>query len=94
MKQPTQQRSTKTLSFFFMLMLIQITAFAQEKVEVNGHDVGSWFSRNWMWVAGVVVLLLLIILFSGGSKTKRKTTTVVKDSTGDVKRVTTTEVEE
>ncbi len=94
MKQPTQQRSIKPLSFFFMLMLIEINAFAQEKVEVNGHDVGSWFSRNWMWVTGVVVLLLLIILFSGGSKTRRKSTTVVKDNTGDVRRVTTTEIEE
>ena len=94
MKQPTQQRSIKTLSFFFMLMIIQITAFAQEKVEVNGHDVGTWFSRNWMWITGVVVLLLLIILFSGGSRSKRKSTTIVKDNTGDVRRVTTTEIEE
>jgi hypothetical protein len=93
MKQPTQQRIIKGSLSLFMLLIIQLSAFAREKVEVNGNDVGTWFSHNWMWVTGVVVLLLLIILFSG-SKNKRKSTTVVKDSTGDVRRVTTTEVEE
>ena len=94
MKQPTQQRGIKAAFSLFILLIIRITAFAQEKVEVNGHDVGTWFSRNWMWITGVVVLLLLIILFSGGSRNKRKSTTIVKDSTGDVRRVTTTEIEE
>ncbi len=94
MKQPTQQRIIKGSVSLLMLLIIKLNAFAQEKVEVNGNDVGTWFSHNWMWITGVVVLLLLIILFSGGSKNKRKSTTVVKDSTGDVRRVTTTETEE
>lgn len=77
----------------FVFMILSITTFAQEQVEINGHDVGSWFSRNWMWITGAVVLLLLIILLSGGSR-RRKTTTIVKDAYGNVKSVTTTETKE
>jgi len=84
-------RSLMTLAF---LMILNTVAFAQEKVNVNGHDVGTWFKNNWLWVAGIVVLLLLIILFSGGGGSRRKTTTVVKDNYGDVKRVTTMEEED
>ena len=74
--------------------LLALQTYAQEKVEINGQDVGSWFSRNWMWVVGGIVLLILIILFSGGSSTRRqqKTTTIVKDDLGNTKRVVTTEV--
>lgn len=74
----------------FVLMAAQLAVFAQEQVEINGQDVGSWFSRNWMWVTGGVVLLLLIIAFSRSSS-RRRTTTVVKDSYGNVKSVTTTD---
>ncbi len=88
MKQPNKLFITGIVA-----LLVQTKALAQEKVEVNGNDVGTWFSNNWMWVSGVVLLLLLIIIFSGG-KSKRKTTTVVKDNHGDVKRVTTTETED
>jgi protein-S-isoprenylcysteine O-methyltransferase Ste14 len=76
-------------SLFFLL--ISIASFAQQPVEINGQDVGSWFERNWMWVTGAVVLLLLIILFSSRGGRTRKTTTVVKDDYGNVKSVTTTE---
>jgi multisubunit Na+/H+ antiporter MnhB subunit len=79
---------------FVLLMLLTNVATAQESVEINGQDVGSWFERNWMWVAGAV-LLLLILLIAAASKRKaagvRKTTTVVKDTYGNVKSVTTTE---
>ena len=74
----------------FTLMILSITTFAQEQVEINGRDVGSWFAQNWMWVTGGVVLLLLIVLFSRSSS-RRKTTTVVKDTYGNVKSITTTE---
>ena len=74
----------------FVLIAAQLTAFAQEQVEINGQDVGSWFSRNWIWVTGVVVVLLLIIVFSRSSS-RRRTTTVVKDTYGNVKSVTTTD---
>jgi hypothetical protein len=78
--------------FFLLASLLAATVtFAQESVEINGHDVGSWFSRNWMWVTGAVLLLLLILLFAGRSRKVRKTTTVVKDTYGNVKSVTTTE---
>ncbi len=66
------------------------SVFAQKQVEVNGHDVGTWFADHWMWIAGGVILLLIIIFASGGGG-RRKSTTVVKDINGNVKSVTTTE---
>lgn len=86
---------TKTTTFIALLLLSSIQyVFAQDKVEVNGHDVGSWFSNHWMWIAGGIVLLVLIILISSGGSSRRgstKSTTIVKDSMGNVKSVTTTE---
>ncbi|RYZ49058.1 MAG: hypothetical protein EOP49_17195 [Sphingobacteriales bacterium] len=81
------------LTILFVLTLISgHQAFAQENVEINGHDVGSWFANNWMYVVGGVILLLLIIILASRSSGKvRKTTTVVKDTYGNVKSVTTTE---
>lgn len=78
-----------------LLTAMQGLVYAQEKaIEINEAEVGSWFERNWKWVAGGVILLLLIVLFSGSS-TRRKTTTVVrKDDFGNVKSVTTTETVE
>ena len=84
----------KFVSNFSLLLtftLGSLSLFAQESVEINSQEIGSWFERNWMWVAGAVLLLLLIALFSGRSKRTRKTTTVVKDTYGNVKSVTTTE---
>ncbi|MEP6673536.1 MAG: hypothetical protein ABJA78_00210 [Ferruginibacter sp.] len=87
------------LSFRFLALaaatLISNIASAQEKVEVNGHDVGSWFKDHWIWVAAGVLLLLLIIISAGGSSSsRRKKTTIVRDDYGKVKSVTTTEVED
>jgi hypothetical protein len=79
---------------FACIVLFQQVSLAQENVEIAGEDVGSWFERNWMWVAGGILLLLLIIIFSGGSRRSRRTTTVVKDDYGNVKKVTTTEIED
>lgn len=62
-------------------------------VEVNGQDVGSWFGRNWMWIAGLVVLLLIIILAGGSSRRRNSRTTVVTDRNGEVRRSTTTTTE-
>jgi formate-dependent nitrite reductase membrane component NrfD len=68
------------------------TAFGQDKVEINGHNVGSWFSSHWMWIGGLVILLILLLLAAAGrNSTKQKSTTVIKDSSGRVKSVTTTE---
>ena len=80
----------KALAAFLILSSLQ-QVLAQDKVEVNGHDVGYWFETHWVWIAGAIVLLVIIVLLSGGSSTKRKSTTVVKDSNGNVKSVTTTE---
>jgi hypothetical protein len=84
---------TKTKAFIALLILSSLQqVFAQDKVEVNGHDVGSWFGDHWMWIAGAVVLLIIILLIAtGGSSSRSKSTTVVKDSFGNVKSVTTTE---
>jgi len=79
----------------FILLVLSLaltnTAIAQETVEINGQDVGSWFERNWMWVTGGVLLLLLIIGLSSRGSRSKKTTTIVKDTYGNVKSVTTTE---
>ncbi|HTE25011.1 hypothetical protein [Flavitalea sp.] len=78
-------------SLMLIFALLSTGLYAQESVEINGQDVGSWFERNWMWITGAVLLLLLIVLFSTRSRRTRKTTTVVKDTYGNVKSVTTTE---
>jgi hypothetical protein len=76
--------------FTFIVLLSAVSTFAQEKVDVNGHDVGSWFGDHWMWVVGGVILLILLLALGGGSK-KSKTTIIQRDAAGHVKNVTTTE---
>jgi hypothetical protein len=81
----------KALTALVILSSLQ-QVLAQDKVEVNGHDVGSWFNRHWVWIAGTIVLLVIILLIgTSGSTKKSKSTTIVKDSMGNVKSVTTTE---
>ena len=85
------------LQHYIALMLFLLTPFmtllAQQDVKINGQNVGSWFERNWMWVVGGVLVLLIITFASrGGNAKKRTTTTVLKDDLGNVKSVTTTEV--
>ena len=83
------------VAFILFLLTPFMTLIAQQDVKVNGREVGSWFERNWMWVAGGA-LVLLIIAFAGrgGNAKKRTTTTVLKDGLGNVKSVTTTEVKD
>ncbi len=84
----------KVLAFALVLIAFQNTLLAQDvKAEIKGDDVGSWFSQNWLWVAGVVLLILLIALFSGGARRSRSTTTTT-NSNGKVSRTTTTDVED
>ena len=92
MQQLVLKHSVKIFGIF-IFMLTCVTVQAQEKVEIDTQEVGSWFERNWMWVTAGVVLLLLIILLSRGSRGRRKTTTVIKDAHGKTKSVTTTEEE-
>jgi hypothetical protein len=86
----------KAFTIFLLLSMISIAGFSQDNtINVNGEDIGAWFSRNWMWVAGgFVVLLLLIGLFSSGSRTKRKTTIVREEDANGIIRTTTTEIKE
>ncbi len=94
MKTVLNNLGIKIAVFTLMLIAFQSTLLAQDvKAEIKGEDVGSWFSQNWLWVAGVVVLLLLILLFSGSSRRSRVTTTTTTPS-GRVSRTSTTEVTE
>jgi hypothetical protein len=81
--------NAKRMLALLLFSTSNLFVFAQEKVNINGHDVGTWFKYNWMWVAGAVILLLIILSFTGSSR--RKTTTIVKDNYGDTKRIITTE---
>ena len=80
-------------SLFFMLTSLIVSA--QEKIKISKEEIGTWFERNWMWVAiGAVALILLIALFSRGTVSRlgsRRTTTVIKDDRGKTKSVVTTE---
>ncbi len=92
MKLLFKKLSVKAFALAAMLVSFQSVLLAQNtKVEVNGNDVGSWFSENWMWVTGIIVLLILIILFSGSSR-RRRVTTIERN--GDLKRTVTTTTEE
>lgn len=77
-----------------LLFLLPTIALWSQTVEINSEEVGSWFERNWMWVAGAGILLLILAFAGRGSSRKRTTTTIIKDDLGNVKSVTTTEVKE
>jgi cell division protein FtsW (lipid II flippase) len=74
-----------------ILMLSGIIVQAQDKIQIDKEEIGSWFERHWIWVAGGLVLILIIALLSRGKAGSRRTTTVVKDAQGHTKSVTTTE---
>jgi hypothetical protein len=94
MKKATSRIAIQYYGVMILLLIAPfITLIAQSDVKIDGRDVGSWFERNWMWVAGAA-LILLIIAVSGRGGSKRKTTTIIKDDVGNVKSVTTTEVKE
>ncbi|RYY58401.1 MAG: hypothetical protein EOO05_16560 [Chitinophagaceae bacterium] len=68
-------------------------AFAQDKIVIDKSEAESWLMRNWIWVA-LGALVLLILLFSGSRARRRTTTTVTKDDYGNVRKVTTTEIDD
>jgi hypothetical protein len=89
----TLLNSLKYRAFAFLLVLLtfQNTISAQDvKAEIKGEEVGSWFSQNWLWVAGVA-LVLLIILFSSSSRRSSRSITTTTNRNGDVRRTTTTQ---
>ena len=84
----------QVITFTLLLALSNLAVSAQDKIVIDKQEAESWLSRNWIWVA-LGVLILLILLFSGSSsRRRRKTTTVVKDDYGNVKQVTTTEIDD
>jgi len=88
------KNSIKLVGILFF-MLTSLIVSAQEKIKISKEEIGTWFERNWMWVAiGAVALILLIALFSRGAVSRlgsRRTTTVIKDDRGKTKSVVTTE---
>jgi protein-S-isoprenylcysteine O-methyltransferase Ste14 len=74
-----------------ILLLPAFMVRAQDQIEIDKEEIGSWFERNWIWVAAGVLLIVLIALMGRGKAGSRKTTTVVKDPQGHTKSVTTTE---
>ena len=76
---------------FAILMLSAIMVRAQDQIEIDKREIGSWFERNWIWVAAGVLLIVLIALMGRGKAGTRKTTTIVNDPQGHTKTVTTTE---
>lgn len=74
-----------------ILMLSGLIVRAQDKIEIDKEEIGSWIERNWIWVAAGLLLIVLIALMGRSKAASRKTTTVVKDAQGHTKSVTTTE---
>lgn len=94
MKQLTHRFGYKTFLTFFVVIFCQVIAWSQDtKVEVTTtNDVSGWFTRNWLWVAGIVFVLVLILLLSGGSsRSSRSKTTVYRRGDGSVTKTSTTE---
>ena len=96
MKRLTNHIGFKAFFSTVMLCLFAVITQAQNTdVKIDGEPIGSWMSRNWMWVAGGVVLLLLLIgVLSSGKKTRSKTTIVREEDASGVVRTTTTEIKE
>jgi hypothetical protein len=86
--------SVKLVGIIFFMLTSMIVS-AQDKIKISKEEIGTWFERNWMWVAiGAVALILLIALLSRGTTNRlgsRRTTTVIKDDHGKTKSVVTTE---
>jgi NADH:ubiquinone oxidoreductase subunit 6 (subunit J) len=91
MKQPTIIK-LRVFMTSVALFLLQLIVNAQDKVEIDTHEVSSWFQRNWTLVAGLILILLLMVIMGRRSKRRGKSTTVISDNLGNVKKVTTTEV--
>ena len=96
MQKSASNFTVKILALCVFLMTT-ISTWAQDKVEIDTHEVKTWFERNWMWVVGALILIILIAAVSRNRHTntiaggKRKTTTVIEDAAGNTKSVTTTE---
>jgi hypothetical protein len=94
MKQLTRRFGYKTFLTLITVAFFQVISWAQDtKVEVTTtNDVSGWFTRNWLWVAGIVLLLIIILVASGGSsRSSRSKTTVYRRGDGTVTKTSTTE---
>ena len=40
---------------FAILMLSAFIVRAQDQIEIDKREIGSWFERNWIWVAAGVL---------------------------------------
>lgn len=94
MKKPAIYRFASSLLLLICLFALPALVMAQDQITIDKSDVKSWFQRNWIWVALGVLFLLIIAISSSSNRSRRKSTTVVKDDFGNVRSVTTTEVQE
>ena len=97
MKKMNQILRTGIFTSMF-LFASSIIAFAQETSSTtstvtmeNTTEPSSWIQENWMWLVGAGVVILIIAILAGSSR--NKSTTVTQDSGGNVRRVTTTEID-
>ena len=73
-----------TLKAFFSLLvlsLMQVIAFAQDKVVIKTTqtETHTWYAEPWVWiVGGVALVLLLAAIFSGKNKTTITTTRTIE----------------
>lgn len=78
-----------------LLCAFQTASVAQNaKVEINGNDVGSWFSRNWIFVTIIIVALFIFLLISEKSKSSRSRTTIFRNNKGEVTKTEITKTDE
>ncbi len=95
MKNLLHRCGIKTCITLIIVFFFQAVVLAQNtKVEINGNDVGSWFSQNWIWITALVAFLIIILIFSATSNRRsRSKTTIYKNHDGKVVQTTTTETE-
>lgn len=96
MKYLEKSPGIKTFLLTLVFSLYTLISKAQEttSVKVDGEEIGSWLSRNWIWVAGGVVLLLIVIGALSGGSSRKKTTIVREEDANGTVRTTTTETTE
>ncbi len=63
----------------------QVLAISQNaKVEINGNDVGVWFSNNWGWVISVVIFLFVFLFLGSTNSNSIQKTTILRNSDGEI----------
>ena len=69
----TIKNNMKKITFFLMMLMTSLVAFAQDKtadVSLNVTETSkTWYSQPWMWVVGgAVFVIILVAILRGGKK--------------------------